>query len=141
MRERLDAVDPRTPRRCFPTLHAALRRGGVLESRAVRGGHLPISVDGTGHHSPKSVKCKDRRLKNHRDGTGTHCHQMLGAAIVHPDLKKVFPPAPEPTRNDDGAVRNDCERNASKRPISAGSARTCGSWRSVSRRTARTSGH
>ena len=73
-----------------------------------------MAVDGTGHHTSRSVKCKNCRVRNHRDGTGTCHHQMLGAAIVHPDLKEVLPLAPEPIRNDDGAAKNDCERNASR---------------------------
>ena len=81
-------------------------------------------MDGTGHHSSKKIKCKNCCVKNHRDGTRTYCHRTLGAAIVHPDLKEVPPPGPEPIRNDDGAERNDRERNASKRPVSAGSTRT-----------------
>ncbi|MCY4207985.1 MAG: hypothetical protein OXD29_08560, partial [Roseovarius sp.] len=35
--------------------------------------------------------------------------RTLGAAIVHPDLKEVPPPGPEPIRNDDGAAKNDRE--------------------------------
>ena len=116
MRERLDEVDPRSPRRCFTGLHAALQRGRVLDNWSVLG-HLLIAVDGTGHHSSKKIKCKNCCVKNHRDGTKTYYHQMLGAAIVHPDLKEVLPLAPEPIRNDDGAEKNDCERNASKRLI------------------------
>ena len=51
MRERLDEVDPRDLHRCFTRIHSALQRGKVLEDWAVLGGHLLISVDGTGHHS------------------------------------------------------------------------------------------
>ncbi len=40
---------------------------------------------------------------------------MLGAAIVHPDLKEVIPLAPEPIIKQDGETKNDCERNAAKR--------------------------
>jgi len=40
---------------------------------------------------------------------------MLGATIVHPDMKEFFPLAPEPIRNADGATKNDRERNAAKR--------------------------
>ena len=83
-----------------------------------------MAVDGTGHHSSRKIKCKNCRVKNHRDGTRTRHHRTLGAAIVHPDLKEVPPLAPEPIRNDDGAERNDRERNASKRLVSAGSTRT-----------------
>ena len=115
MRERLDEVDPRSLRRCFTSLHAALQRGKVLEGWTVLGGHLLISVDGTGHHSSHKVRCRRCCMKNHRDGTKTYYHQALGAAIVHPDMKEVFPLAPEPIRNADGTTKNDCERNAAKR--------------------------
>ena len=115
MRERLDEVDPRSLRRCFTSLHAALQRGKVLEGWTVLGGHLLISVDGTGHHSSHKVRCRRCCMKTHRDGTKTYYHQALGAAIVHPDMKEVFPLAPEPIRNADGTTKNDCERNAAKR--------------------------
>lgn len=115
MRERLDEVDPRSLRRCFTSLHAALQRGKVLEGWTVLGGHLLISVDGTGHHSSHKVRCRRCCMKNHRDGTKTYYHQALGAAIVHPDMKEVFPLAPVPIRNADGTTKNDCERNAAKR--------------------------
>ena len=40
---------------------------------------------------------------------------MLGAAIVHPDLKEVIPFAPEMIVRQDGSNKNDCERNAARR--------------------------
>ena len=40
---------------------------------------------------------------------------MYCAAIVHPDIKIVLPLAPEPIIKSDGAAKNDCERNASRR--------------------------
>ena len=40
---------------------------------------------------------------------------MDGASLVHPDQKVVIPLAPEPILKGDGATKNDCERNASKR--------------------------
>jgi hypothetical protein len=40
---------------------------------------------------------------------------MLAGAIVHPDEKVVIPVAPEPITRQDGATKNDCERNAAKR--------------------------
>ena len=45
----------------------------------------------------------------------THYHNMFCAAIVHPDQKIVLPLAPEPIMKTDGADKNDCERNASRR--------------------------
>jgi len=43
---------------------------------------------------------------------------MLGAALVHPDHSHVLPLAPEPILKQDGAKKNDCERNASQRLLS-----------------------
>jgi hypothetical protein len=40
---------------------------------------------------------------------------MLGASLVHPDHKEVFPLCPEPIINADGDEKNDCERNATRR--------------------------
>jgi hypothetical protein len=40
---------------------------------------------------------------------------MLGAAIIHPDVRAVIPLMPEPIGHDDGTDKNDCERNAAKR--------------------------
>ncbi len=117
MRERLDGVDPRGLRRCFTGIHAALQRGKVLEGWTVFGGHLLISVDGTGYHSSHSVSCRNRCGRNHRNGTKTHYHQALGASVVHPDIGEVLPLAPEPIRKEDGSTRNDCERNAAKRLV------------------------
>jgi hypothetical protein len=45
----------------------------------------------------------------------TYSHQLLGAAIVHPDCKEVIPVFPEPIKKQDGETKNDCERNAGKR--------------------------
>lgn len=40
---------------------------------------------------------------------------MLGAVVVHPDQKEVFPLCPEPISKADGSTKNDCEQNAMKR--------------------------
>jgi hypothetical protein len=42
---------------------------------------------------------------------------MLGAALIHPDLRTVIPLMPEPIVRFDGMAKNDCERNAAKRFI------------------------
>jgi hypothetical protein len=40
---------------------------------------------------------------------------MLGAAIIHPDLREVIPLMPEPMVKPDGTDKNDCARHAAKR--------------------------
>lgn len=42
---------------------------------------------------------------------------MVSGAFVSPDCKAVFPLCPELIRRQDGATKNDCERNATKRFI------------------------
>jgi hypothetical protein len=45
----------------------------------------------------------------------TYAHQMLGAAIIHPDLRAVIPVMPEPIVQPDGTDKNDGARNAATR--------------------------
>ena len=52
---------------------------------------------------------------HHRNGTVTSRHQMLGAALIHPDRREVIALMPEPIIKQDGTEKNDCERNAAKR--------------------------
>ena len=61
------------------------------------------------------TKTKAGEKVNKKTGEVTYYHQMLGAAIVHPNLKAVIPLAPEPIIKQDGETKNDCERNAAKR--------------------------
>ena len=48
-------------------------------------------------------------------GYTKYYHQTLSAVLAHPDYKEVFPLAIEPMIKQDGATKNDCERNASFR--------------------------
>ena len=114
LRERLDQVDPRSLRRAFKQVFAALQRGKGLEDFSYLG-HYLLSVDGTGYFSSSTVHCQHCCEKRHRDGRVTYYHQVLGAALVHPQHQEVFPLAPEPILKEDGAKKNDCERNAAKR--------------------------
>lgn len=115
LRERLDVLSPRHFRRAFKTIFAFLQRGKVLDRYLYFGQYYLVSIDGTGQYSSDKVKCENCCEKHHRDGTVTYYHQMLGAAIVHPDERVVIPLAPEPIVKSDGDNKNDCERNAAKR--------------------------
>ena len=57
--------------------------------------------------------------KTSKNGEVTYYHHMLGAAIVHPDIKEVIPLVPEPIFKQDGLAKNDCQRNAAKRFFSS----------------------
>ena len=118
LRERLDEVDPRQLRDVFKRVFALLQRGKALEGFTCLDGHYLLSVDGTGYFSSSSVHCAQCCEKHHHDGRTTYYHQMLGAVLVHPHQREVFPLAPEPIVKGDGAKKNDCERNAAKRLLS-----------------------
>jgi len=92
-----------------------LQRAKGLEDMVYLDGHYLLSVDGTGYFSSSTVHCENCCEKHHRDGRVTYYHQMLGAVLVHPDHREVFPLAPEPILKQDGSSKNDCERNAAKR--------------------------
>ncbi len=110
MRERLDLVDPRSLRGAFRAVFSALLRGRGLEEGFTWLGHHVLSLDGTGYFSSGSVHCANCCEKHHRDGRVTYHHQMLGAVLVHPERRGVFPLAPEPVMRSDGSEKNDCER-------------------------------
>ena len=92
-----------------------LQRGKALESFVYLDGHYLLSLDGTTYFSSNKVHCASCLEKQHRNGSVTYSHQILGATLVHPDHKVVIPLAPEPIINDDGHTKNDCERNATRR--------------------------
>ena len=115
LRERLDEVNPTELRPAFNRVLNELQRGKVLEQMEYWDGAYLLSADGTGYYSSNKVHCENCCEKHHRNGKITYYHQLLGAAIVHPDQKAVIPLAPEPIQKQDGSKKNDCERNAAKR--------------------------
>ena len=116
MRTVLDDVNPVDIKPAFKDIFDQLQRGKELEKMVYLEGHYLLSLDGTGYFSSKEVHC-DSCLErvNRKTGEITYSHQMLGAAIVHPDRKAVIPFAPEAIIKQDGESKNDCERNAAKR--------------------------
>jgi len=119
LRERLDEVSPELLRQAFKAIFSQFQRGKELEAYSYIDGHYLLSIDGTGFFSSSEVHCNNCCVKNHRDGRTTYYHQMLGAVLVHPDISAVIPFPPEPILKQDGAKKNDCERNAAKRLLPA----------------------
>ena len=116
MREILDPLEPDLLRPMFNDVLRQLQRGKALEAYVFLEGHCLLSMDGSGYYSSKKVHCAScLQRTNSKTGEITYHHQMLAAAVVHPDLKQVIPLAPEPIIKQDGNNKNDCERNAGKR--------------------------
>lgn len=115
MREILDPVEPESLRPLFTRVFRALQRGKALEEMVFVEGHYLLALDGTGYFSSHQIHCDSCLETHHRNGTVTYRHQMLGAALMHPDKREVMPLMPEPIIKQDGTEKNDCERHAAKR--------------------------
>src|SRR5271157_974006 len=115
MRDILDPIDPADLRAPFREIFRRLQRGQVLKRFVYLDGHYLLSLDGTTYFSSSKIHCSSCLEKHHRNGSVTYSHQLLGATLVHPDLKVVIPLAPEPIIQQDGQTKNDCERNATRR--------------------------
>jgi hypothetical protein len=115
MRSILDDVDPQELRPAYTDVFRQLQRGKALEPFVFFQGHYLMALDGTSYFSSEKVHCPSCLEKKSRNGNVSYSHQMLGAALVHPDRKEVIPVCPEPIIKQDGDTKNDCERNASRR--------------------------
>ena len=120
---------------------AALQMAPALDLRR----HL-ITLDGSAlrggsrYFSSESVHCA-HCLTTTKNGTTRYHHDILQAAIVHPDKRQVLPLAPEFVRNSDADGGNyrkqDCEITAGYRMLcSVGSAPTIPVWPQLSSPTA-----
>ncbi len=117
MREIGDEIDPNkyiAP--VFKGVFGQLQRGKAMEPMVFYEGCYLLNLDGTGFFSSKKLSAPFCLEKvNKKTGQITYYLQLLGAAIIHPDLKEVVPLCPEMIIKQDGKTKNDCERNAAKR--------------------------
>lgn len=114
LRTRLDPVEPEALRGAFRAVHRQVQRHKGLEPYVYWDGYYLLSVDGTGQFASSAISCPECCCKTTR-GKVSYYHQLLGAVIVHPELKTVLPLMPEAITRQDGTEKNDCERNAAKR--------------------------
>jgi len=116
MREICDEPSPELVRPAFRAVWRAVQRGKELEPFVFFNGHYLASLDGTGIFASAKLSSPACLTKVHeKTGKVTYELKMLGAALVHPDLREVLPLAPEIICNGDGQTKNDCERNAARR--------------------------
>jgi hypothetical protein len=115
MREILDTVNPLELRPAFVSIFNEIQRGGALEPYKYMDNYYIMTVDATGHYCSGEINCPECCIKTHHNGKVSYYHQLLAAAIVHPDKKTVLPFAPEAIVKEKEASKNDCELNATKR--------------------------
>ena len=118
LRHVLDAHNPDFMRIQFIKQFKKLEKVGILKEYSYKIGsveYLIASCDGVQHFSSKSISCTCCLTKTHKDGSTTYHHNMLCVALVHPDKSETFILNVEPMVQQDGVLKNDCERNAAKR--------------------------
>ena len=78
-------------------------------------GRVLVALDGTEFFRSRSIHCPNCSTRKRGDGTTEHFHQMLAATLVAPGQSRTLPLPPEFVRPQDGAAKQDCERQAAKR--------------------------
>jgi hypothetical protein len=111
----LDPVEPTGLRPIFKDVFRLVEQNHFLAQMVFMNKYYLVSLDGSGYYCSKKVHCASCLQKQHKNGETSYYHQLLAAAIVHPDSAVVIPLAPEPIVKQDGETKNDCERNAAKR--------------------------
>jgi hypothetical protein len=101
----------------FLDFYRPLQRGKHLEQFRFLDGRYLVSLDGTQQFSSDAISCPHCLQKKLKSGKIIYHHQVLAAAIVHPDNRQVIPLAPEPIHQIDGQSKQDCEINAGKRMV------------------------
>ena len=98
-----------------PLFHKAVETEGVLAPFQRLGGRVLIALDGTEHFCSRKIHCPRCSTRKRSDGGTEYFHAFLGATIVAPGHQQVLPLPPEFIVPQDGAEKQDCERNAAKR--------------------------
>jgi len=108
-------LDGAAPAAFDPLFFRAIEAAGPLTRFQCLGGRTLIALDGTEHFCSRKIKCRQCSTRQRSDG-GTQCfHTFLGASLVAPGHKQVLPLPPQFIVPQDGAEKQDCERNAAKR--------------------------
>lgn len=116
VRNILDPIDCRYFATLFDKVFARLDRSKLLEKLSFNSQiGLLLSLDGTEYFSSKEISCANCSHACHKNGEVTYSHKMLTAGIAHPIDNLFIPLAPEFIVPQDGAEKQDCERNAAKR--------------------------
>lgn len=116
-RDVIDEVDSNRLEPAFDEFFAALQRGKRLEQYRFLDKYYLVSLDSSGYFSSEDICCPGCLRKESKNGKIRYEHQIVQAAMMHPDMKQVIPLAPEAVKNTDGSDKQDCEVKAGKRVL------------------------
>jgi hypothetical protein len=115
----LDPVSPESLQPCFDQVIEQLRERDGLKGFQRLGGRTLVALDGTEYFCSQKLSCPQCLARKRGNGKTEHYHAMLAAMIVAPGHNMVLPLMPEFIAPQDGAEKQDCERNAARRWLSA----------------------
>ena len=113
IRNLLDPIAPKELRAPFWAILTRLSETGFLAEYEYDGSLL-LSLDGTGYFSSRQIHCQNCTVTVHEEAT-YYSHTALLPALVRPGKAEVIALEPEFITPQDGAEKQDCERNAAKR--------------------------
>ena len=120
LRHLIDRHDQQPILPCFADWIGRLQRCKWLQHFQIFDARYLITLDGSRYFSSESVHCA-HCLTTTKNGTTRYHHDILQAAIVHPDKRQVLPLAPVFVRNSDADGGNyrkqDCEITAGYRML------------------------
>ena len=115
IRAMLDGAEPTAFDGLFYDALATLAAGDALERFLRVDGRPLIALDGTEYFASRKIHCACCSTRRRSDGGTEYFHSFLGASVVAPGHQQVLPLPPEFIIPQDGAEKQDCERNAVKR--------------------------
>jgi hypothetical protein len=115
IRDMLDEADPALLAPCFQRLETLLTEPPLRQAFGRLGGRTLIAWDGTEFFCSQKLGCPHCLTRKRSNGKVESYHSMLAATVVAPGHSRVVPLMPEFIAPQDGAEKQDCERNAVKR--------------------------
>lgn len=125
IRNLLDPVAPGHLGAPFWTILARLSADKDMDTAYSFNGSWLCSLDGTQYFSSTTIHCPNCTVTV-RSETPYYSHTVLIPALVMPGKSEVLALEPEFIVPQDGAVKQDCERNAAKRWVKRNAARFAG---------------
>jgi hypothetical protein len=115
IRDMLDGAEPALLAPCFERMEQLLLEPAMGEAFGRLGGRMLIALDGSEYFCSQKITCPHCQTRKRSNGKVESYHSMLAATVVAPGHSKVVPLSPEFIVKQDGAEKQDCERNAVKR--------------------------
>ena len=115
IRDNLDPVDPAHLQPLFNRMEICLHQPEMKQAFQRLGDRTLIAWDGTEYFNSYKINCPYCLTRKRRNGRTECYHTLLSATVVAPGTNRVVPLMPEFIANEDGAEKQDCERNAVKR--------------------------